>query len=244
MKISICLATYNGEKYIAEQLLSILEAMEESDELIISDDSSVDKTLAIISTFQDPRIKILPGNSFHDPIYNFENALQWTAGEVVVLSDQDDIWLKNKLEIIRQCFKNKPSRIYVLVLDGLIINESGLVIEDSLFKKLSSGKGLFKNIIHNTYMGCCLAFSRELIEIAVPFPRKIPMHDSWLGLLGELCGVVEFLPEKTIKYRVHPLNQSLKKTQLLQKLKWRYFLLFNLLKRKLSYTLRQPKAKI
>jgi glycosyltransferase involved in cell wall biosynthesis len=231
MKISVCLASHNGEKYIAEQLESILKDLGESDELVISDDSSTDQTLAIIHTFHDPRIKVFPGNSFYNPIFNFENALRQSTGEVIVLSDQDDVWMENKLDIIRDYFQNKPSKIYTLVLDGSVIDESGVVIQESIFGILSSGKGLIRNLKHNTYMGCCLAFSRDLLDVALPFPKQIPMHDSWLGLLSELFGMVEFIPEKTIKYRKHPLNKSLQEFDLSQKMRWRYFLVLNLFKR-------------
>lgn len=231
MKISVCLASYNGEKYIGEQLESILKQLDETDELIISDDSSTDGTLAVIEGFPDNRIRVLPGHSFYNPIFNFENALKQATGEMIVLSDQDDVWLDGKLEIIRQRFQNKPSRIYLVVLDGQIIDENGAVIGDSIFETLDSGRGFFKNLKHNTYMGCCLAFSRELLDIALPFPKKIPMHDSWLGFLSELFGVVEFVPEKTINYRKHQENRSLQGFDLSQKIWWRTFLLFNLLKR-------------
>ncbi len=235
MKISVCLASHNGEKYIAEQLESILGGLAETDEVIVSDDSSTDRTLAIIRSFQDSRIKIFPGNFFYNPIFNFENALKMSTGEVIVLSDQDDVWLENKLDIIRYHFQHKLSKICTLVLDGSIIDESGVVIQESIFEILSSGKGLIRNLKHNTYMGCCLAFSRGLLEVALPFPKQIPMHDSWLGLLSELFGVVEFVPEKTIKYRKHPLNRSLQEFDLSQKMRWRYFLALNLFKRWLRH---------
>ena len=97
MKISVCLASYNGEKFIFDQISSIISQLAEKDELIISDDSSTDTTLSIIKGFNDHRIKLFPGNTFYNPVYNFENALKQSAGEVIVLSDQDDIWLENKL---------------------------------------------------------------------------------------------------------------------------------------------------
>ncbi len=144
-------------------------------------------------------------------------------------------WLENKLAVIRHCFQNKPSKIYTIVLDGFVIDETGAVIQESIFDMIASGKGLFKNLKHNTYMGCCLAFSRELIDIALPFPKQIPMHDSWLGLLSELFGVVDFVPEKTIQYRKHQENRSLQGFELSQKVRWRYFLAVNLLKRWLRH---------
>jgi glycosyltransferase involved in cell wall biosynthesis len=231
MKISVCLASYNGEKFISEQINSILQQLDDGDELVISDDSSTDKTLSIIENFNDNRIRVFPGNTFYNPVYNFENAIKLATGEVIVLSDQDDIWLENKLGIIRQRFQKKLKNFFTIVLDGQIINESGNVVEESIFEILSSGKGLFKNLIKNTYMGCCMAFSRELLKKILPFPKSIPMHDSWIGILSELYGEVEFVPEQTIHYRRHPLNQSYQNVTFIRRTRWRYHLAYNLIKR-------------
>jgi glycosyltransferase involved in cell wall biosynthesis len=235
MKISVCLASYNGEKYIAEQIESILCQLEETDELIISDDSSTDRTLSIIESFNDSRIKLFPDNKFYNPVYNFENALKRTTGEVIVLSDQDDIWLANKLSVIRQCFQKKPSEIYTIVLDGQIIDEHGSVIRESIFEVMRSGKGIIKNLYKNSYMGCCMVFSRELLKVLLPFPKKIPMHDSWIGLLSEFYGVVEFVPEKTIQYRRHQENRSFQGFDLSQKMQWRCYLTVHLFTRRLNH---------
>jgi glycosyltransferase involved in cell wall biosynthesis len=231
MKISVCLASYNGEKFIFEQVNSILGQLDKQDELIISDDSSTDMTLSIIECFNDNRIRVFPDNKFYNPVYNFENALKQTDGEVIVLSDQDDLWLENKLVVIRQRFQKKHSKIYTIVLDGQMIDERGTVIEESIFETLSSGKGIIKNLVKNTYMGCCLAFSRDLLKKVLPFPEGIPMHDSWIGLLSELYGEVEFVPEKTIQYRRHSLNQSFQEVSFYRRTRWRYFLARNLIKR-------------
>jgi glycosyltransferase involved in cell wall biosynthesis len=233
MKISICLACYNGEQFISEQINSIISQMDEKDELIISDDSSTDKTLMIIKSFNDFRIKVFSGNEFRSPVYNFENALKLTTGEVIVLSDQDDIWLESKLGLIRKYFQKKPGKIYTIVLDGQMVDESGSVIEESIFETLGSGRGLIKNIIKNTYMGCCMAFSSDLLKKALPFPKGIPMHDSWIGLLSELYGEVEFVPEKTILYRRHRLNQSFRGSGFPRKLRWRLALALHLILRRL-----------
>jgi glycosyltransferase involved in cell wall biosynthesis len=225
------MATYNGERYIAEQLTSILPQLDGRDELVVSDDSSTDATVAIIERFHDPRVKILPGNTFLNPIYNIENAIRQSDGEVIVLSDQDDVWLENKLDLVRRWFSSKGAGINTLVLDGSIIDEQGHVIEDSIFADLGSGRGILRNLYRNTYMGCCMAFSRQLLRVALPFPRHIPMHDSWLGLLSELYGTVEFVREKTILYRRHSLNRSFRRFTVGQQIGWRFFLACHLLKR-------------
>jgi len=231
MKLSVCMATHNGARYIAAQLESIVKQLGEKGELVISDDSSTDATLQIIDSFHDTRIRVLPGNTFFNPMYNFENALKNVEGDVIVLSDQDDIWLDNKLAVIRSHFEVKPSRVYTLVLDGQIIDDDGSVIAKSIFETIGSRKGLLKNLYDNTYMGCCMAFTRELLDIALPFPNGIPMHDSWLGLLSELYGTVDFVPQKTIKYRRHAENRSFQGFKASQQIKWRCSLAYHLFKR-------------
>ena len=231
MMLSVCMATYNGERHIAEQLASIMPQLDGSDELVISDDSSTDGTVAIIEGLRDPRIRFFPGNSFHNPIYNIERALKQSKGDVIVLSDQDDVWLDNKLDAVRRWFSHKGPGVNTLVLDAGVIDGRGLLLADSIFDGLRSGAGIVKNLYRNTYMGCCMAFSRELLRVALPFPRRIPMHDSWLGLLSEMFGRVEFLPEKTIRYRRHQANRSFMRFTVRQQITWRFLLAYHLARR-------------
>jgi len=97
MKISVCMATYNGERYLKEQLDSILKQLSFTDEIIISDDGSQDRTIEIIESFGDSRIKLFHSTQ-QNLIYNFENALSKASGDIIFLSDQDDIWYENKVE--------------------------------------------------------------------------------------------------------------------------------------------------
>jgi glycosyltransferase involved in cell wall biosynthesis len=203
VKISVCMTTYNGEKFIRRQLETILVQLAQNDEVIISDDSSVDRTVDIIKEFKDQRIRLYEHNLFYSPIYNLENALKKSSGEIIVLSDQDDVWMDNKITVVRRELSDVNNGIKLIVIDGQIVDEHEIVIHDSIFERINSGKGLLKNIYDNTYMGCCMAFSRDLLEVTLPFPKNIPMHDMWLGLLAELFGTVKFIQEKTIKYRRH-----------------------------------------
>ena len=98
--ISVCIATYNGSKYIKEQIDSILPQLDECDEIIVSDDSSTDNTLSILKSYHDRRIIIFTNQKFNSPIYNFENALKHAKGDIIFLSDQDDIWEFNKVQVM------------------------------------------------------------------------------------------------------------------------------------------------
>lgn len=231
MKISVCMASFNGETYISQQLASIIDQLAGQDEVIISDDSSTDGTLDIIHGLRDSRIRLFAGNPFHSPVYNVENAIKKAEGDVIVLADQDDMWLPNKLPVVRDWFSQRTPGINMLVLDGQMVDDHGRVLHNSLFEMLRARRGVLKNVYRNTYMGCCMAFSRDLLSVALPFPRNIPMHDSWLGILSELYGTVEFVPEKTIRYRRHLSNASFGRFTVGQQTRWRFFLACHLMRR-------------
>lgn len=203
--ISVCMATYNGERFLRRQIETILPQLAPGDELVIADDSSTDGTLSILAEFAavDPRIRLFTGNSFSSPIFNFEFALKQAQGEIIVLADQDDVWLENKLAVVRERFASRPAGPFLIALDGYVVDEAEQVITDSIFARLHAGPGFLKNLWDNRYLGCCLAFNRALLDVALPFHRRIPMHDMWLGQLCELVGTTEFVPVKTILYRKH-----------------------------------------
>ncbi len=202
-RISVCMATYNGERFLRRQLETILPQMGAEDELVISDDSSTDGTLELIRGVDDPRIRLYAGQLFHSPVFNFEHALKRARGELIVLADQDDIWLPGKLQIIRDSFSKEHARPYLIVLDAEVVDEDENVICPSVLQKLDAGPGFWKNLYDNRYLGCCMAFSRDLLEQALPFPQQIPMHDIWLGQLCERVGKTAFIPVVTMKYRKH-----------------------------------------
>jgi glycosyltransferase involved in cell wall biosynthesis len=202
--ISVCIATYNGEKYIKIQIDSILKLLDINDEIIISDDGSNDNTVKIIRSYSDNRIKLFEKQKFRSPIFNFENALRKASGDYIVLADQDDIWQNNKIEVIKEYLNN-----YDLVLsDANIIDSEGNEIYKSFYEINGSKQGLIKNIIKNSYLGCAMAFNRKILNKALPFPKDIPMHDWWLGLIGEIYGKIYFIDDKLISYRRHENNVS------------------------------------
>lgn len=232
MGISICIATYNGEKYIKEQLDSILCQLNINDEIIVSDDSSTDRTLSIIESYNDDRIKILVNQKFHSPIYNFENAIKKATGQYIFLCDQDDIWLPNKVKSMMHYLSD-----YDLVVSNCMIVDADLrVISNSFFREISSGNGFWRNWVKNTYLGCCMAFNRSICSYILPFPQKIAMHDIWIGLSVELHGASLFLDQPLMLYRRHGGNVSFgaekSEYSFIYKVQYRMYMLFQLLKRK------------
>lgn len=222
MTRSVCMATYNGSKYIAKQLESIIPQLGVSDEIIISDDSSTDDTIEIIRAFNDGRIKIFENQKFENPIFNFENAINQSSGSIIVLSDQDDIWHSEKIKYMTEALETSD----MVVCDCSFINAQGKVLVDSYFDLVGSGSGFIKNLQKNTYFGCCMAFNRKLLKKALPFPKDIPMHDIWLGFVADLFFKVSFIPQKLTLYRKHDNNASIasdvtSNLSLLKKLKFR-----------------------
>ncbi len=229
--ISVCIATYNGELYIKKQLDSILSQLSEGDEVIISDDSSTDRTVEIIKSYNSDKITLIEGQSFRSPVFNFEHALKHAKNEFIFLSDQDDIWEENKVTVML-----KHLRDHDLVLsDALLVDAQGTELGTSFYELNGSTSGFFKNVVKNSYIGCSMAFNRKILEHALPFPENTPMHDWWIGLVAELFGKVYFCKEPLVRYRRHESNASASAENspytLGEKIVMRTLLLVNLTKR-------------
>lgn len=205
--VSIAMATYNGEKYLGEQLNSILLNLSDQDEVIISDDGSTDKTIEIIQAYmhKDKRIRLIEG-PHSGLIANFENAIQNTSGTYIFLSDQDDIWMKNKVAKVLKCFQEHQCSC--VVHNAQVIDENMQVTIPSFFSYRNSKAGIIHNLIKNSYIGCCMAFHRELLDKILPIPKCINMHDQWIGLISDKFGRTVFLDEVLFSYRRHSSNVS------------------------------------
>lgn len=198
------MATYNGEKYIYAQLRSILDQLAEEDEVIISDDSSIDSTVSIITSMKDSRIVLCQDQKFRSPIYNFENALKKAKGKYIFLADQDDVWLAERVSTILPYFEQYD----LIVNDCRIVDAQLHTLHESYFKRVQARQGLVRNLIRTSpYIGCCMSFKKELLDIALPFP-KIPMHDFWIAMVAEVRYKIKFINKPLLLYRRHGLNSS------------------------------------
>ncbi len=211
--ISVCLTSYNGESFIRQQISSILKQIGPADEIIISDDGSTDSTLTIIDSFNDRRIKVFKNKpvrrsskyKFHNVTLNFENCIKNAGGDFIYLADQDDIWIDGK---VAACQQSLLTNILVIT-DCVIINESGDVLHHSYFQRNNSKAGILRNMfLQNAYLGCCMAFKRDLIKHILPMSKFLVPHDIWIGLLAEYYGRVDFLPQALVEYRRHGKNAS------------------------------------
>lgn len=232
MNISVAMATYNGAKYVGQQIDSILKQLNLEDELVISDDNSSDGTLEILKVYQqgDKRISVYPNNS-KGILGNFENAISNCNNEIIFLSDQDDIWLSNKVEVVKKQFQN--SEVSLVLSDCYIVDSELNVIHESFYERRKPRKGIVRNIIRNSYLGCGMAFRSELKSIILPIPKGIPMHDAWIGILAELYGSVSIIPDKLFYYRRHNSNATqIESSNFKQMILWRKDLIKHLYARK------------
>lgn len=200
--VSVCVAAFNGETYIGEQLRSILASPLVS-EVIVSDDGSTDRTRAVVQQMADPRLKLLDGPRA-GLIRNFEFLLGRATGDHIFLSDQDDVWLPRKVETMRAALDHA----LLAVCDCRVVDDQLQELHPSFFRLRGSAPGLWHNLLRNGYLGCCIALRRELLTQALPFPAQVPMHDWWLGLVAERFGSTVFVPEVLTLYRRHGMNAS------------------------------------
>ncbi len=203
-RISVCMATYNGQIYIQRQLESILSQLKDTDEVIVSDDGSTDNTIGVINQFRDPRIRVVQNTGRKGPVGNFENAINCATGQFIFLSDQDDLWMPDKVRILSDLLNDHE----LVLADCVVVDEKGGVLHPSFFQYRGSRPGLGKNFVKNSYVGCCMAFRSDIKPLILPFPKSIYMHDWWIGLLVEIFAKPYFYPVPLIQYVRHGGNAS------------------------------------
>jgi len=223
MRVSVALCTYNGGKYISEQIESILNQTIKVDEIVICDDSSSDTTVEIINRFQSENKNIFLhiNETKLGIIKNFEKCIRITSGDIIFLSDQDDIWLPEKAELLIAALELKHHNLLVFS-DGVLIDDTNekLAGNQTLWGKwgftqemqaawrdnIRAFYDLSKN--NNKITGATLAFKSRLKNYIFPF--ELPLnywHDAWLGLVAASRGGLVFVDKATILYRIHSEQQ-------------------------------------
>ena len=227
MKISVALAAYNGEKYIKEQIESILCQLGESDEIIVSDDNPFKATKSVIDSIADPRIKYFAGEG-KGVVRNFENAINRCSGDVIFLADQDDVWMPDKVSSMLAEFEKGAD---VILHDACVTDAELNITEPSYFAVHGSGASFSKNLLRNTFVGCCMAFTKEIASECIPFPGDIAMHDWWIALASIKRGrKVVILNKPLILWRRHGENVTGSATSIKQKIRWRINMISSLKK--------------
>jgi glycosyltransferase involved in cell wall biosynthesis len=202
--ISVCMAVFNGERYLKEQLQSILMQLENDDEVIIVDDCSRDGSVDLIKKFNDPRIILQQNVANCGPSASFERAIFLAKGKYILFSDQDDIWQPCKVATICRIFDSTTS--LVVVSDASVVDDNRNVVFESMFSLRGSRPGFWRNLYKNGFVGCCMAMRCDAKSFLFPFPTNVGMHDEWIGLCSSLGGQISFSGHKLIQYRRHDAN--------------------------------------
>lgn len=228
MNISVCMATYNGEKYIDEQLKSILSQIDHDDEIIIVDDCSTDNTVNIILGFNNPRIKLYQNEKNKKHVYTFAKAIEIAKNDLIFLSDQDDIWEPGRVDKFKSYFRK--SDVLLFTSNFSFFNQYGYKNMDRPLKKNDSTKYL-KNIIailmgKRAYFGSAMAFRKELKDFILPIPPYVEAHDIWIAIAANLLKSNMHIEEITLIKRIHDNNTSNLNRGYLRKIKARFFFMF------------------
>jgi len=204
------MASYNGDRYIQEQIASILPQLSEQDELVVVDDASSDRTKERIVEFNDPRIKLIEHDENQGVVATFEEAMRNAAGDILFLSDGDDIWAPNKVARVLRAFAENP-QAQVVATGIALIDQDGHPLDSRDYTKgRRFTPALLPNLVRNRFQGSAMAFRSSLLPKILPFPkRKGFLHDAWIGARNELTGgMTVYLDEPLLYYRRHASNFS------------------------------------
>lgn len=229
MNISVAMAVYNGEKYLREQLDSILSQLDEMDEIVISYNDSIDNTLQILKEYHD-KYDIIKVYEWEEKgvISNFENAILHCSKDFIFLSDQDDVWENNKVQRVMEAFQS-DSTILTVMHNCEYVDDALQSLGNDLFKDRKVKMGFIKNLCINCYQGSCMAFRKDLVPFITPMPKTVAMHDQWIGLMSERAGHIKFISESLMKYRKHDGSHSTEHVPLKKKLIWMWKMAYHVL---------------
>lgn len=205
-KISIALATYNGAAFVREQLESFAGQARLPDELVVCDDGSSDATIAILEDFRSAArfpVRIHRNDATLGYVGNFERALSLCSGDIIFLSDQDDVWFSDKIERVVAEFEDRPDAMVVLndqVIAGPDLNPTGTT---KLANIRRSGAPDYRFVT-----GCCSAHRRQWLSVVLPIPAIGCSHDRWINEIAHRLGVAHILPVPLQLYRRHGENVS------------------------------------
>lgn len=204
--ITVVLPTWNGMPHLPSQVHSILGVLPDSGVLKVRDDGSTDGTRSWLEdlALREPRVRTILSQERVGVVRSVERLLADVPEGVVFLADQDDVWHPEK---VARCL-DALATADLVVHDARRVDGEGSPLGDTLFVRRGVGGGVAANLWRNRFTGCCMAMRRSLLEQALPFPRHLPMHDQWLGLVALRHGRVRWLEEVLMDYRVHAGNAT------------------------------------
>lgn len=230
MRLSVCMATYNGAAYLPEQLESILAQLAAGDELVVVDDGSRDDTLQVLRACGDARLQIHCNERNMRHVRTFERAMQLASGDVIFLADQDDVWVPGRVSRMLRALQDSGAA--VVAGNFSHIDAQGRPIDfpahrlraaDSR-RPVANVAGIFAG--RRGYFGCAMAVRREFLALALPIPDFVESHDMWIAQLANTARAIVHLDEDTLARRIHGHNVTRPNRPLQQKLRsrWRFWL--------------------
>ena len=207
--ISIAMATYNGERHLTEQLDSIYAQTYKNIEVIVTDDCSNDGTVEILQQYAESHgLKYFVNETNLGYVKNFEKTISLCQGDYIALSDQDDIWEANKLELL---IDNIDADL-LIHSDCALIDERGKTIKPIWKGEIGFNMEVENLLFGNIVTGCTVLFKKELLTTALPFPEGIAYHDWWLAICAAKDKRIHYLPLCLTQYRQHSNQASGMKT--------------------------------
>ncbi|RFB67141.1 glycosyltransferase family 2 protein [Herbaspirillum sp. 3R11] len=209
IRISVCMATYNGALYIKEQLDSILAQIGPNDELIIADDGSTDETCGIIASYSDERIVFVRNPSTLGHVQNFAKLMSLARGKYIALSDQDDVWVENRLNRMLETLEASPT-FSLVVGDFAEINNAG-ELTGPVHAMGPSPSWMFRQLFlvflgRVRYFGCTFMFRSDFKRYILPIPAAMDAHDVWIALNACIHGRIIHVKEVGLLHRIHGRN--------------------------------------
>lgn len=244
--ISVCMATYNGECYLAEQVSSILAQMGSDDELIIVDDASTDGTVAYLLSFGDPRICVHRNAENLGHVQSFAKVIGLARGAYIVMADQDDIWTEGRLVALRKALDAGSSLVSsnseFVDGEGRSIQplHNDLMAEDSARHAVNIAR-IFTGHAH--YDGCSMGMTQGFRDAVLPIPGYVESHDLWIAMFANAARSNAHLAERTLRRRVHGANASVIRRSLARKIWSRFIFILSLLHIVLRLLTRRPRLR-
>lgn len=230
-RISVCMAAYNGARHIEEQIQSILTELHANDELVVVNDCSRDNTEEIVRGIGDSRIRLIDSSSNAGYVRTFERALSEARGEFIFLSDQDDIWIPGRVELMIRAMGEKS----LVVSNCQHIEGTPGRFQEIRLREKDSGHSV-RNALgilvgYRLHWGCAMALRRTLLEQVIPFPAYMTeSHDQWIAMVGIANRSIQYLETDTILHRLHGENLTPKGIRSLSKILFaRFVFLRNLI---------------
>jgi glycosyltransferase involved in cell wall biosynthesis len=208
VRVSVCLAAHDGANFIGDQVRSILDQLGPSDELVVVDDASTDGTVSVLESFGDSRIRLHRNESNVGYVRTFERALGLARGAYLLLSDQDDVWIPGRLEVM----------VAALDRDGVVATSVAVLgappgpprwpLRDK--DSHSYATNLAAVLIGvRWYFGCAMGLRRDVLRMVLPFPSWLTeSHDLWIGVVGNALREMRHLEAPSVARRLHDANQT------------------------------------